>query len=313
MKIYANLHTHTTHSDGVYTPEEIVKIAYDEGYRAFTAADHDTITAYPEVKAECEKYGMESILGCEFTGYSEEFKFTFHITAYGFDPEYPEMKEYLRRCSARIRNQTEILFHRGVADGFIPAGITWQDVLDHNKGVSWLCNDHVFRSMKAMGLATDLDYPDFFKNAFGKRRGEVPDLYEFLPLPELLDLIKRAGGIAFVAHPHNHVEDIPGLMKLGITGLEIWHSLLTDEEKIRGLEIARDYNLYVSGGSDHEGLCGGQYAFYEDYKNTEYYIPECSAGTTKEFFDEIVNRKFMPDREQYINGIIEELKAKINA
>ena len=47
MKIYANLHTHTTHSDGVYTPAEIVKIAYDEGYRAFAAADHDTITAYP--------------------------------------------------------------------------------------------------------------------------------------------------------------------------------------------------------------------------------------------------------------------------
>ena len=312
MKIYANMHIHSTHSDGVYTPEVLARMAKDEGYGAVTVADHDTVTGYPELRSECEKLGLETVLGCEFTGYCEEFNYTFHITAYGFAPEYPEMKEYLRRCSATLENQTEILFNRGVADGFIPEGITWQDVLDYNKGISWLCNDHVFRTMKAKGLANDHDYPAFFNNVFGKRRREVPHLYEFLPLPELLDLIKCAGGIALVAHPHGKIDKIPALVKYGISGLEIWHSNLTVEEYIQGLELARDLGLYVSGGSDHEGLLGGQYAFYEDYKSTEFYIPECSMGTTKEFFDEIVTRKLMPDRENYINGIIAEIKEQIN-
>ena len=312
MKIYANLHTHSTHSDGVYTPAELVKIAKDEGYGAITVADHDTVTGYPEIKAECDKYGMESILGCEFTGYSEEFNYTFHITAYGFDTEYPEMKDYLEKCSIATTHITKVLFLRGVDEGLIPAGITWQDVLDHNPGVSWFCNDHVFRTMKSLGLATDLDYPEFFDKVYGARRREVQRPYEFLPLPELLDLIKRAGGIAFVAHPHGRISCIPALMKYGICGLEVWHSNLNAEERIRALEVARDNKLFISGGSDHEGLCGGQYAFYEDYKSTEFYIPELSTGTTKEFFDEIASRKLMPDRETYINGIIAELKEELN-
>ena len=52
MKIYANLHTHSTHSDGVYTPAELVKIAKDEGYGAIAITDHDTATAYPELKGK---------------------------------------------------------------------------------------------------------------------------------------------------------------------------------------------------------------------------------------------------------------------
>ena len=98
MKKYANLHSHSTHSDGVYTPEELVRIAKDEGYSALAITDHDVATAYPELKAACDKVGMEAIFGCEFTGYSDEFKFEFHITGYNFDPEYPEMKEYLALC-----------------------------------------------------------------------------------------------------------------------------------------------------------------------------------------------------------------------
>lgn len=306
MKLYANLHTHTTHSDGVDSPAKLVHIAKDEGYGAVAVTDHDAITGYPELKAECEKLGMESILGCEFTGYSPEHNFTFHITGYGFDPEYPEMKDYLEKCSATIASQTEILFERGKEKGFIKGDITWNDVLEYNKGISWLCNDHVFATMKAKGLATDLEYPAFFSNVYGKNRRDVPPLYEKLPLVDLVKLINAAGGIAFVAHPYGKLHLIPDLVRVGIVGLEVWHSMLSDEERKEALILARDNKLYISGGSDHEGLCGGQYKFYEDYKSTEFYIPELSTGTTKELFDEIVNRKFMPNREEYINELIKE-------
>ena len=306
MKKYANLHSHSTHSDGVYSPAELVRIAKDEGYSALSITDHDVATAYQELKAACDAVGMEYLLGCEFTGRSEEFNFTFHITAFGFDPEYPEMKEYLRKCSETTAHNTRVLFERGRDDGLISKEVTWDDVLEYNKGITWLCNDHVFRTYKARGLMTDLEYDNFFKTVYGDRRREVPNLHEKLPLSELLDLIKRAGGIAFVAHPHGKLHAIPRLAELGISGLEVWHSNLTNEEIPEALKIARDHRLYVSGGSDHEGLLGGQYQFYEHPEKTQFWLPEGYAGTTKEFFDEIKTRTFMPDREKYIDKCIEE-------
>ena len=306
MKKYANLHSHSTHSDGVYTPEELVRIAKDEGYSALAITDHDVATAYPELKAACDKVGMEAIFGCEFTGYSDEFKFEFHITAYNFDPEYPEMKEYLRKCSETTTHITRVLFERGREEGLISKEVTWDDVLEYNKGITWLCNDHVFRTYKARGLMTDLEYDNFFNTVYGKRRGEVPKLHKKLPLPELVALIKRAGGIALVAHPHGKLHAIPRLMELGISGLEVWHSMLTPDEVVEALKIARDNRLFISGGSDHEGLLGGQYQFYEHPEKTQFWLPEGYAGTTKEFFDEIKNREFMPDREKYIDKCIEE-------
>lgn len=306
MKKYANLHSHSTHSDGVYSPAELVKIAKDEGYSALSITDHDVATAYPELKAACDAVGMECLLGCEFTGHSEEFNFTFHITAYGFDPEYPEMKEYLRNCSETTAYNTRVLFERGREDGLISKEVTWEDVLEYNKGITWLCNDHVFRTYKARGLMTDLEYDNFFKTVYGDRRREVPNLHEKLPLSELLDLIKRAGGIAFVAHPHGKLHAVPRLKELGISGLEVWHSNLTKEEILEALKIARDHCLFVSGGSDHEGLLGGQYQFYEHPEETQFWLPEGYAGTTREFFDEIKTRKFMPNREKYIDKCIEE-------
>ena len=302
--MYANLHSHSTHSDGVYTPAELVKIAKDEGYGALAITDHDTATAYSELKAECEKLGMESFFGTEFTAYSKEFNYTFHITSFGYDPEYPEIKEYLRRCSATLAHQTEVLFERGRKNGFIPDGITWQDVLDYNKGISWLCNDHVFRAMKAKGLMTDREYPAFFENVYGKHRTEVKKLYEFLPIEEIIPLVKAAGGFTCVAHPYRKLHTIPDLVKYGIEGIEVWHSSLTNEERAEALRLAGELGLYISGGSDHEGLCGGQYPFYEDYKSCPYYIPELSTGTTKEFFEEMKTRTLMPDRQKYIDEYI---------
>ena len=306
MKLYANLHSHSTHSDGEYTPYELAKIAKDEGYEALAITDHDTATAYPELKAACNELGMEAIFGCEFTAFCKELNYNFHVTAFGFDPEYPEMKEYLRRCSATLADQTEQLFERGKKNGFISEKITWQDVLDYNKSITWLCNNHVFQTMKHMGIATDADYPAFFENVFHHHRREIPKLYEFLPIEEIIPLVKAAGGIAIVAHPYKQIHNIPKLLEYGIEGIEVWHSTLTDEEKREALKLALKHNLYISGGSDHEGLCGGQYKYYEHPEEMHFWAEPCSLGTTKEFFDEIKNQKLNPNREQLIMKCIEE-------
>ena len=108
-----------------------------------------------------------------------------------------------------------------------------------------------------------------------------------------------------VAHPHRQLETVPYLIELGIEGIEVWHPDLDERETAEALKIARSNDLYVSGGMDHSGLCGGQYRFYEDYKSCEWYVPELSMGTTREMFEEIRDRRLSPERRDLIGEYLE--------
>ena len=294
MKYYANLHTHSTHSDGKYTPETLAKMALEEGYGAVAVTDHDTATGYAEMKAACDRLGLETVFGVEFSAptniytQSSGSKGSFHIVGFHFDPEYPEMKEYLAGMSLREADQTRILVERGLKEGLLK-DITWEEVLEFNKGITWLCNEHVFRLMEAKGLATAVDYPAFFQTVFGPRRSEVPPCYPFKEVDEIISLIHAAGGIALVAHPHNKLRYIDALMEMGLDGLEASHFMLTEAEQEQALKIGLEKNLYISGGTDHEGYLGGSYESYPSPKESPYYVPYCAIGTTKHFFDEIKN------------------------
>lgn len=174
------------------------------------------------------------------------------------------------------------------------SGITWDEVLSYNKNIKWLCNNHVFRAMQEKGLVEESQYMSWFDANFREQRKKYPPSCAFKSLTEIVSLIKQAGGFAVVAHPHNQLDDIDFLMECGIEGIEVWHSDLTEEEKQRAYEIALEKNLYISGGSDHSGLCGGYYSSYPDeeaLKRSHLYIEPLSVGTTEAYFREIKERK----------------------
>ena len=290
MEFYANLHLHSTHSDGVYTPAELVRIAKKEGYKALAITDHDTGTAYPELVKACEEEGMECIFAVEFSVMEPR---DYHIVGFSFDPEYPPMKEYLEKMAFRQTDNTKKCFDESVKNGGI-TGITWEEVLEYNKGISWLCNNHVYNAMHDKGLIQQNQYMDWFIKNFKQQRGKYPPAYDFLPLPQMVKLIKDAGGFAVVAHPVDRLDDVDYLVKNGIEGLEVWHYKMNGELQERAYKIAVEKGLFISGGSDHGGLCGGYYSSYateEDLKKSAHYIPPLSVGVPKEFFDEIKNHK----------------------
>lgn len=304
MKLYANLHTHSTHSDGVYDPAGIVAIAKKEGYRAFAVTDHDTITACGPVRVECEKQGMEWIFGAEFSSPYPDLGTSFHIVGFHFDPEYRPMKLYLEERSFCETYQTKVLFERGIREGLL-TDIAWEEVLEYNKDITWLCNEHVFRTLKAKGLRKDTDYPEFFNTLFGRRRGEVKMPYDFLTADRIVRLILDAGGMAVVAHPHGQLKYMENLIRIGITGLEVWHPDLREEsERLEALRTAQKYDLFVSGGSDHSGLCGGEYERYENPMESEFWFPELSLGTTEGFFRELKNGVKSPERKDLFRTAI---------
>lgn len=296
MKLYANLHTHSTHSDGGFSPREIARMAKWEGYGAVAVTDHDTATGYPELKDECEKLGLECIFGVEFSAPSKllagksQMAGEFHILGYHFDPEYPAMKEYLEGMSYRETEQTRTLFNRGVSLGHIK-GIEWEEVLEYNKGITWLCNEHLFRAMLAKGLITPDKKTWYFNELFGVHRYEVPPAYPFKQEHEIIKLIKDAGGIALIAHPHEQLVHMDALIEMGIEGLEIYHHIMTEEEREAGLKLAYERGLFIAGGSDHSGYCSGYYKNDENATKSRFYAPPLSYGTKKEHFEELKNRK----------------------
>ena len=293
LRSYANLHLHSTHSDGVYSPAELARIAFDEGYRAIALTDHDTVTGNPEAKAECERLGMGFIFGAEFSVAKPD---PFHIVGFDFDPEYPPMAEYLRMMGERETHQTREIFYMALESGGI-SGITWDEVLEYNEGVAWLCNNHVFRAMKAKGLLREEDYMDFFQRNYRKQRSMIPPLYPFKTTAGILELIRKAGGISVLAHPAppwGKTEDIIRLAELGLDGVEVRHPHVPAEEQPKIREIAAKFGLYVSGGSDHSGLCGGYYSSFhseDELKAGGFYIPPCEAGASEEEFDRLRLRR----------------------
>ncbi len=292
MEFYANLHMHSIHSDGVYTPARLAEIAKAEGYSAIAVTDHDTASAWPDLQKACKELGLECIFGVEFTVQQPK---NYHIVGFGFDPDYPPMKQYLADMALRQTDNTKRCFEEGVANGGI-TGITWDEVLSYNAGIPWLCNNHVFDLLVAKGLKTQADYMAWFSQNYDRQRGKYPPCRQFLPLPELVALIKAAGGFALVAHPHDQLDDIDALVAMGVEGLEVWHWMLSPAERQRALDIALQKGLFVSGGSDHAGLLGGFYGSYSSKQALErspLYIPDHSVGTTYQFYQEIKAHKLM--------------------
>ena len=290
---YANMHLHSTHSDGVYSPTELVRIAKAEGYRALALTDHDTGSGYTELRAACEAEGMECLFGVEFSVTSPA---PFHIVGFGFDPDYPEMREYLDLMAYKIRENTRLCFLEAVENGGI-AGITWDEVLEYNAGIPWLCNNHVFRAMQSKGLIRENEYMSWFNKNFRDQRGKHQDDGCFKPLGEMVDLIKRAGGFAVCAHPtDDQLDKLDMLLEAGIEGLEVMHPNLNEERRARSRALCLEHGLYISGGSDHSGLCGGYYGSYdseEALRASRLYIEPLSAGVEEQYFRELQAHKIM--------------------
>lgn len=301
---YANLHTHSTHSDGFYAPDELARLAKEIGYGAIALTDHDTVSGNPIMKKECERLGLEYVFGSEFYARLEETGRIVHMVGYGFDPEYPEIKEHVRKMGEKYSYQTMKLFERAVSVGEI-TGVSWQDVCEYNDGISWLVYSHVFNTMRSKGLITNAEREGLKERCFSSElKKEIPSLHGYPNARDIISHVHSAGGIILFAHPSGLLEHVEALVKDGLDGLEVWHSLLEAPERREALTMARDLGLYVSGGDDHSGLLGGQYYRFEHPEETKYFFPPLSLGTTKYFFEEIKDMKKKADRADVINELL---------
>jgi len=249
-------HLHSTHSDGAYTPEQLAFVYSQLGYDFVVLTDHDTLAGTNEFRRLLRQYGVKSTTGVEVT--TRFYGGEMHILGYRVDPESEELLQLLERVrKARVERALEILSLLSK----LGYHLTFEEVELHVTG-QVVGRPHIARALVSKG------YLGTVREAF------TPELMAdngkaFVPpmgpeVNEVIETIRRAGGIAVVAHPGIFVDgrgrmgingkQMMELCDMGIEGVEVFHPKHSSQDIWEYLRLSREFGLFVSCGSDfHEG------------------------------------------------------------
>lgn len=246
MPEVVDLHTHTTHSDGVFTPAELLKKANELGLKVLGITDHDTVNGIEESIEIGRGLGVEVVPGVELSATIEDREI--HILGYFIDYRNPNLLEYLSTFrKERIRRAERIVKKLNIMN--VP--LKFQTVLE-KAGDGSVGRPHIAHALVEEGLIETYD------EAFAKYIGNGRPAYEkkilFSP-EEAIALIASAGGLSFLAHPGKSLSDVVllRLIKSGLDGIEVIHPSHTPEQVSHYRKIATQYFLLESGGSDFHG------------------------------------------------------------
>lgn len=242
----ADLHMHTIHSDGTLTTRELMERAKRVGLTTISITDHDNTGAIDEALTLSADLGIEVISGMELSASIGESDI--HILGYFFDHAHQGLLEYLSfHRQERVKRAKRIVGK--LNDLQIP--LTLESVMEQ-AGNGSVGRPHIANALLDEGL-TETYHEAFFKYiGFGKPAYEKK--YQVTPR-ETIELIASAGGISFIAHPGNTIDEkiLVELLRQGVDGIEVIHPSHSPERVAHFRGIANEYFLLTSGGSDFHG------------------------------------------------------------
>lgn len=242
----ADLHMHTIHSDGTLTTRQLMERAQLAGLTTISITDHDNTSAIGEALDLSTEFGIEVISGMELSATLELYDI--HILGYFFDHTHEGLLEYLDFYrKERVKRAERIVDKLNGLN--IP--LTLDSVME-KAGNGSVGRPHIANALVEGGL-TGTYHEAFFKYiGFGKPAYEKK--YQVSP-KEAIELIASAGGISFVAHPGNNIDErvMAELIKQGVDGIEVIHPSHSPERVAHYKGIANEYFLLTSGGSDFHG------------------------------------------------------------
>jgi predicted metal-dependent phosphoesterase TrpH len=244
----ADLHSHTTSSDGFTPPRELIRLARAGGVQVLAVTDHDTVDALPECLDEARAVGVRVLPGIEMSALFEGADV--HVLGYGIDHAAPELLKTLSGLLEKRRSRVEAICGKLQALGVT---LDPKEVLEEAGGKS-VGRRHVARVMVKKGVVASL--PEAFNRFLGTDSPANVPAGEMSPAEAAL-FIRRHGGLAVLAHP-GFLEDDRKVERVldsapGIRGLEVYHRYRSSRLHLRYLEMARRRDLLVTGGSDFHG------------------------------------------------------------
>jgi hypothetical protein len=258
MHDLVDLHLHSTFSDGVLTPTELVVEAASLGLRAIALADHDNVDGIPEALVAGLKHGVEIVTAVELSVLWEDLD-DIHLLGYAFDHENDALQKALGEFRDFRAGRSERILgninQRLTAEERQP--LDFAGVRQRAEGT--LGRPHIGQALVAAGYVRNME------EAFIRYLVPCNEPKRFFPLEEAIRLVHKAGGCAVLAHPPfidvsetRLLELLDEFIALGLDGLEAYSSGAGNDGIDRYITMARRKNLIVTGGSDfHQPIKGG--------------------------------------------------------
>jgi predicted metal-dependent phosphoesterase TrpH len=265
-----DLHTHTTCSDGTDRPRELVNKAIVQGLEVLGIADHDTTSGWEEA-TQALRGKLQLVLGAEISCLTND-GISVHMLGMLFDSKHIEMQTMLEETRdgrlPRMRKMIEKMRAEGMdisiadVENTMPAGAT-------------MGRPHLADALVAKKIVKSRDeaFVDLLHN---DSRFYVSHA---APTPvEAVKLIRRAGGVAVIAHPFaSHrgqvlkAEDFADLVAAGLNGIEVDHRDQNPDERAMLRVIAQELDLVVTGSSDYHGT-GKLNSLAENHTSREQWL-----------------------------------------
>ena len=244
----ADLHLHTTASDGSLAPQELVRLAADQGMDVIAVTDHDCVDGIAPALEEAQCFPrLRVVPGVEVS--TDVARGEVHVLGYFIDylkPSFADTLERLRYSrQLRAQKMVEKLSSMGI-------DIEWERV-KQVAGSGSIGRPHIAKVMLERGHVSS------FKEAFAKYISRDEPAYverEKLTPEEVVDLIVKAEGLPVLGHP-SEIEDLEGLVsrlqRMGMVGIEVYYAGYSKQVTGYLASLASKYQLLATGGSDYHG------------------------------------------------------------
>lgn len=259
-----DLHSHSTCSDGTFTPAEMLSLAEEAGLTLFSITDHDHIDAYEHLKdpAVRGRFSGKLITGTEITCILRGQ--TMEILGYGYDPA--KLEAFIatkRKPPVFPPRELQMIYKEYLERGVrldLPMERYYKEEFVSPKRMVWRQLKHPDNKKFFLDPANQENMTGYYRQEL--YNPESPLYVDYTPLfgspYDAVDAIHAAGGLAFLAHCYqyteviyDHLEEI--IRELPLDGIECWYPTFTAEQSAYLEQFCETHGLLMSGGSDFHG------------------------------------------------------------
>ncbi len=252
IEFRADLHCHTTCSDGTSSPKQVIDLAKSIGLSGLSITDHDTLESYAEAFSYASEQGIRLLPGVELSTVHKGA--SIHVLAYAFS--YPSQ---ILQGFCKIHHEKRITRNLEIIQLLNKHGmpLTFDEVKNayfeySGKSATLIQRPHIALAMLKKGYVSSI--PEAFNLYIGEEKPcFVPGSYH--SVEETIDTIHEAGGLAVIAHPHLIMNQriVNDLSAMKFDGLEAYYACLTPLQEKRWIKLAQKKGWLITGGSDYHG------------------------------------------------------------
>ena len=250
-----DMHTHSSYSDGSFTPDELINLAIKKNIGVLAITDHDSIEGLKNINKELLlNNSIDIINGIELSAKRDKGKM--HILGLGIDIYNKSLNEKLEIFKDININYVLSFLEELKKDYKIY--FSYKEIKDLVNSNHNLGRPDIAKMLVKRGYAKNI--PDAFDKYLIDIYNKLGNRKKGIPYEECISLILESGGIPVLAHPNTlEINDkellilLKDMIKCGLQGIEVYHSSHSKEDIEKYLKIASELNLLISGGSDYHG------------------------------------------------------------